>query len=103
MDDGEGHQAGWSLAAPRPARVFAPVRAPRCSVPGYSPAVAASTYGLGSPSLAGSERLGGRPGVREREPLPRAQVSVPPRMGPAAGHTCQLGELQTGQPRIVSG
>lgn len=47
--------------------------------------------------LGGAGREAGR-----KEPLPRAQVSVPPRVGPAAGHTCQLERLQTGQPRAVS-
>lgn len=33
----------------------------------------------------------------------RAQVSIPPRVGYAAGHTCQLERRQTGQPHKVSG
>lgn len=60
-------------------------------------AEAARVRGPGRPFFC---RLGG---AGRKEPPPRAQVSIPPRVGPAAGHTCQLERLQIGQPCKVSG
>ena len=79
---------------PRPAQGFAPVQAPRCSAPGFlrvSRATAARTRGLGSPSLAGSEGPGGRPGAKERAPTPRASFH-PDACGPRSRAHLSAGE-----------
>lgn len=83
--------------SPTPARVFAPVLAPRYSAPRFL-RVSRATYSRAWAPLPLLARRG-----REQELPPRAQVSVSPRVGPAAGHTCQLERLQPGQPRKVSG
>lgn len=51
------------------------------------------------PQPARRGREGGRPAGRKgKSPSPRAQVSIPPRVGPVAGHTCQLERLHSGSP-----
>lgn len=87
------HQSWLKSLRPRPARVFAPVQAPRCSVPRLLPAVAAKYL---RPGLlpCGLREAGRRPSVKERAPAPRTS-SVPHMEAPQQGHTCQLERLQT--------
>lgn len=76
-----------------PSRGFAPVLAPRRVAPRFLRVNWAAVAGICWPGLPFSRRLGE---ARRKEPPPRAQVSIPPRVAPQQGtpvswRGCRLG------------